>query len=141
MVKKIVFVFLTGLLFSCKSGVAIDAKKPLVEIITKQSDGGGPIRFYEIISEENEMPMLLGDEQIKKKIKLNAIQTANFVLLNYGETTQKGSTFELREVIETDQKIQLVIDTIEGQEPLDVSKNVFPYWVLKINSKKELILK
>lgn len=138
--KKITVLLFSLLLFSCKSVITSSTDMPLYEVLTKQNDGGGPIRFYEIITEESELPMLLGDDNLKNKIQLSDCKTANFVLLNYGESTKTGSTFEIIEAIETNDKIWLKIVTSPGINDLESGIKEFPYWILKVNSKKEIIL-
>lgn len=138
--KKIAVLLFSMLLFSCKSLITSPTQKPLYEVLTKQNDGGGPIRFYEIVTEESELPMLLGDENLKNKVQLSDSKTSNFVLLNYGENTKSGSTFEITQAGETADKIVLTITIKEGTMDLKAGSKEFPYWIVKVNSKKEIIL-
>lgn len=140
--KKIALVFLTVLLFSCASTTKISEKRPLFEILTQQNDGGASIRFFEILSEPNEIKMLQGDENLKSKIGSNDIQTANFVILNMGQKTTGGYKIGIENVVETDKNIIITVkETIP--EPGGVVTQVFtnPFCVVRINSKKEIIFK
>lgn len=140
--KKIALVFLTVLLFSCASTTKISEKRPLFEILTQQNDGGASIRFFEILSEPNEIKMLQGDENLKNKIGSNDIQTANFVILNMGQKTTGGYKIGIENVVETDKNIIITVkETIP--EPGGMVTQVFtnPFCVVRINSKKEIIFK
>lgn len=140
--KKIAFVFLTVLLFSCTSTIKTIEKRPLFEILTQQNDGGASIHFFEILSEPNEIKMLQGDENLKSKIGSNDIQTANFVILNMGQKTTGGYKIGIENVVETDKNIIITVkETIP--EPGGMVTQVFtnPFCVVRINSKKEIIFK
>ena len=140
--KKNVLLFLTALLFSCSSTTTISDKRPLFEVLTQQSDGGASIRFFEILSEPNEIKMLQSDENLKNKISSNDVQTANFVVLNMGEKTTGGYKIGIENVVETDKNIIITVkETIP--EPSGMVTQVFtnPFCVVRINSKKEIIFK
>ena len=67
--KKLVLLFLALLLVSCgASSTKTSEKKPLFEVLTQQTDGGASIRFFEILTEPNEIKMLQNDENLKNKI-------------------------------------------------------------------------
>ena len=86
---NIIFAAVTAaMLASCGSTKTPTGKKPLYEVLTKQENGGGNIQFYEIISDEKEIGMLLGDEHLHGKVKPADIQTANFVILNLAKKIQ-----------------------------------------------------
>ena len=140
--KKIALVFLTVLLFSCASTTKISEKRPLFEILTQQNDGGASIRFFEILSEPNEIKMLQGDENLKSKIGSNDIQTANFVILNMGQKTTGGYKIGIENVVETDKNIIITVKETTP-EPGGMVTQVFtnPFCVVRINSKKEIIFK
>ena len=140
--KKTVLLFLTALLFSCSSTTTISDKRPLFEVLTQQSDGGASIRFFEILSEPNEIKMLQSDENLKNKISSNDVQTSNFVVLNMGEKTTGGYKIGIENVVETDKNIIITVkETIP--EPGGMVTQVFtnPFCVVRINSKKEIIFK
>ena len=77
--KKIIYIPIVLLLFACATKT-INSKKPLYEILTYQEDGGATIRFYEILSESEEITMLLADPNLKKKIKSDDIKSCNFLI-------------------------------------------------------------
>jgi hypothetical protein len=140
--KKIALVFLTVLLFSCASTTKISEKRPLFEILTQQNDGGASIRFFEILSEPNEIKMLQGDENLKNKIGSNDIQTANFVILNMGQKTTGGYKIGIENVVETDKNIIITIkETIPEPGGMVTQAFTNPFCVVRINSKKEIIFK
>jgi hypothetical protein len=140
--KKIALVFLTVLLFSCASTTKISEKRPLFEILTQQNDGGASIRFFEILSEPNEIKMLQGDENLKSKIGSNDIQTANFVILNMGQKTTGGYKIGIENVVETDKNIIITVkETIPEPGGMVTQAFTNPFCVVRINSKKEIIFK
>jgi hypothetical protein len=140
--KKIALVFLTVLLFSCASTTKISEKRPLFEILTQQNDGGASIRFFEILSEPNEIKMLQGDENLKSKIGSNDIQTANFVILNMGQKTTGGYKIGIENVVETDKNIIITVkETIPEPGGMVTQVLTNPFCVVRINSKKEIIFK
>ena len=140
--KKIALVLLTVLLFSCASTNKISEKRPLFEILTQQNDGGASIRFFEILSEPNEIKMLQGDENLKSKIGLNDIQTSNFVILNMGQKTTGGYKIGIENVVETDKNIIITVkETIPELGGVVTQVFTNPFCVVRINSKKEIIFK
>jgi predicted RNase H-like nuclease len=141
--KKLVLLFVTIVLVSCgASSTNNQAKKPLYEVLTQQQSGGASIQFYEIISEQKEIAMLLGDKNLKRKIKKEDIQTANFVILNMGEKNSGGYSITVQKVEETADKI-LVTVTENQPEKSQITTDAItnPYCILKINSKKEIVFK
>ncbi len=141
--KKSVLFFLTLILVSCG---ASSSKKigtnVLYEVLTQQTDGGARIRFFEILSEEKEIAMLLNDEKLKEKIKTNDIQTSNFIVLNMGEKTSRGYKIGIESVVETDKNIVITIkETAPQSGSMATQEITTPYCVVKINSKKEIIIK
>ena len=83
--KKIGLLFLTLILFSCGATKSKEVNKSLYEVITQQSDGGGNIHFFEIISTSQEFKMIQNDEKLIGKINPNDINDSNFLILNMGE--------------------------------------------------------
>jgi hypothetical protein len=126
-------------LASCAAPKAAVGKKPLYEILTSQPNGGANIRFYEIVSEKKEMNMLLGDKNLKKKIKPDDINTSNFIILSMGEKTSGGYSITVDSVVETSDKI---VVTVKETEPkageMTASVITYPYAIVKINSKKAI---
>ena len=141
--KKVILLFLTLILVSCgASSPKNSGEKPLYEVLTQQTDGGASIRFFEILTEEKEIAMLQNDEKLKNKIHPSDIQTSNFIVLNMGEKTSGGYKISVESVLETDKNIIVTIKE-SSPEPSAVSKEEIttPYCVVKINSKKEIIIK
>lgn len=141
--KKIVVISIAFVLFACGSAKINDTeKKPLFEILTQQNDGGGNLHFFEIISGKEEYNILLGDPKLKKKIKPDDIKTANFLILNMGEKTVDGSTIEVVEAEETPTNIVLTIKENDPQtNGIQLADYIYPYTIVKINSKKDILIK
>ena len=140
--KKVVLLLLVLFLFSCSSNVKNSGTKPLFEVLTQQPDGGANIRFFEILSESNEIAMLQNDEKLKNKIHPNDVQTSNFVVLNMGEKTTSGYKINVESVTETDKNIIITVKETVPEPNAVVSQVItYPYCIVKINSKKEIIIK
>jgi len=142
MKKSLLFV-LALLLVSCGTTVIKSTGvKPLYEILTQQADGGAKIRFFEILSEEKEIVMLQNDENLKKKIKSEDIKNSNFIVLNLGEKSSSGYKIGIESAVETDKNIIITIKEIElKSSSIATGEYTTPYAVVKINSKKEIIIK
>jgi hypothetical protein len=137
-ILTIVFLFL----ISCSTSKKSFVQKPLFEVLTEQIDGGASIRFFEIVTELDEIKMLQNDPLLKNKIKVEDIQNSNFIILNSGEKNSEGYKFEIESAVETDKNIIITIKEISpepNKKELQVYTN--PYCVVKINSKKEIIIK
>lgn len=140
--KKVVLTLLTLVLVSCASTVKNSGSKPLFEVLTQQSDGGASIRFFEILSDPNEIAMLQNDDKLKNKINSSDTQTSNFIVLNMGEKTSGGYKIGVESAVETDKNIIITIkETIPGAGTMNTQEITTPYCVVKINSKKEIIIK
>lgn len=141
--KKVVLLVLTLILVSC--GASLSKKSganSLYEVLTQQADGGASIRFYEILTQENEIAMLLNDEKLKNKIKPTDIQTSNFIVLNTGEKTSDGYKIGIESAVETDKNIIITIKETAPKSGSMVAQEITtPYSVVRINSKKEIIIK
>ena len=130
-------------LFSCGATTTKSSdKNSLYEVLTQQPNGGASIRFFEILSEPNEIVMLQNDENLKNKISPNDIQTSNFLVLNMGEKTSGGYSIGIDSVVETDKNIVITIKET-SPEPGSMVTQAFtnPFCVVKINSKKDIIFK
>ena len=141
--KKIIVSLVAVALVSCGATVTKSSdKSSLYEVLTQQTNGGASIRFFEILSEPNEIAMLQNDENLKNKISSNGVQTANFIVLNMGEKTSGGYSIGIDTVIETDKNIVITIKET-NPEPGSMVTQAFtnPFCVVKINSKKEIIFK
>lgn len=141
--KKIIVSLAAATLVSCgASSVKTSDVNKLYEVLTQQTNGGANIRFFEILSEPNEIKMLQNDENLKNKISTNDVQTSNFIVLNMGEKTSGGYSIGIDNVIETDKNIVITIKET-NPEPGSMVTQAFtnPFCVVKINSKKEIIFK
>lgn len=140
--RKIISILVIALLYSCSSTKTI-ADKPLYEVLLVNNDGGANIKFYEIFTESKEIKMLLGDETLRKKIGANDITTSNFVILNTGPTVENSNKVTIENVIETPTQIELYIkDNQKNIEAVQTNDETFyPYTVIKINSKKPIVIK
>ena len=140
--KKVFILVLTLALFSCATTIKKQEIKVLFEVLTQQEDGGANIHFFEILSEPNEIGMLQNDSKLKNKINPKDIQTSNFIVMNMGEKATGGYKIEIESVVETDKNIIVTTKEITP-EPNKISTQeiITPYCVVKINSKKEIIIK
>ena len=141
--KKIAITLFTLTLFSCgTTSTKSTGKKVLYEVLTQQADGGGNIHFFEILSEPNEIKMLQNDEKLKNKISPTDVQNSNFVILNMGEKNTGGYSIAVENVIETDKNIIITVKETEPEPGSMVTQAfTYPFCVVKINSKKEIIIK
>jgi hypothetical protein len=127
---------------SCGGSKTTSAKKPLYEVLTQQEDGGGNIRFFEILSEQKEIIMLQNDEKLKKKIKPDDILSSNFLILNMGEKNTGGYSIGVEKVEETADKIIVTVKETEPAPGSMVTQAItYPYAVVRINSKKDIVVK
>lgn len=142
MIKKVsVFVFVL-MLFSCSSTKTVSSKKSLYEVLLTKNDGGANIKFYEIISEPQEVNMLLGDADLRKLIKKDDILTCNYIIINLGPMPNGNYSSTLEKVEETPTSIIFKAKDLKVKEVNPNDENiVYPYSVVKINSKKPIILK
>jgi hypothetical protein len=139
--RKIVLGVMIITLFSCATGkpVATDSNK-LYEVLLEQTYGGAAIRFYEILSEPNEIRMLQKDENLKKSIKPTDLQSSNFVILNMGQKSSGGYNINVESVVETPTQIIIKVKEIAPKPDGMVTQAMTnPFCVVKINSKKEII--
>lgn len=141
--KKYIVLLLVLLLNSCgTSSVKKTEEKPLFEILSQQSDGGANINFYEILTEPNEIRMLQNDEKLKRKIKPTDLHQSNFVILNMGEKPTGGYSIGVENVEETEKNIIITVKESNPEPDAMVTQNItYPFCVVKINSKKEIIIK
>jgi hypothetical protein len=139
--KKILIFGISLLLFSCGAKKTIaEETKPLFEVIAEKPDGGAKIQFYEIISESKEFLMIKNDPDLKGKVKPNDILNSNFAILNLGEKNSDGYSLKITKAEETNQNVILTLKEITPQDLIiipDVYK--YPFCLIKINSKKEII--
>lgn len=141
--RKLPILILLAVVASCAPAKTVaTGKKPLYEILTQQQDGGASIRFYEVLSEPNEIKMLLGDEHLKHKISSTDTSQATFIILNMGEKPSAGYSITVADVAETADKIIVTVaDKEPGADAMSASVIKYPYTIVKINSKKQLEIK
>lgn len=126
---------------SCSSSKKT-TESQLYKVLITSEYGGGSFRFYEIITEQKEFNMLLGDEEIKKFVKPNDIKTANFILVNLGEKSNGGYGVEVESIVEEADKVVVNIKEVEPKKGSNVTMAITnPYAVIKINSKKPIEIK
>lgn len=141
--KKVISGLLVLVLMSCGVQKTPDSgSKALYEILTEQSDGGGNIKFFEILTESNEIKMLESDPHLKEKMKHDDTSNSNYVVLNMGEKNTGGYSIGVEKVEETDKNI---IITVKEHNPapdaMVMQVITYPYTVVKVHSKKEIIIK
>ncbi len=142
MLKRIPILILALLVVSCSSGKKTVVKKQLFEVLLTKNDGGANIKFYEIISEEKEINMLLGDDELRKKIKKDDIIASNFIIINLGPMPEGNYSSTLEKVEETATNIIFRAKDLKTKEADPSDENtIYPYSIIKINSKKPIILK
>jgi len=140
--KKVFILVLTMAFFSCATTTKKQESRPLFEVLIQQEDGGASIHFFEILSEPQEIIMLQNDPKLKNKISPNDIQTSNFILMNMGEKSTGGYKIVIESVVETDKNIIVTIKEITPEPSKIVTQEIAtPYCVVRINSKKEIIIK
>jgi hypothetical protein len=142
MSKKIISILVIALLYSCSSTKNIE-KKPLYEVLLVNNDGGANIKFYEVLTEPKEIKMFLGDETLGKKIDPDDITNSSFVILNSGPTIENYNKVSIEQVIETPTQIEVyVMDNQKNIESVQIDDDtLYPYTVVKINSKKPIVIK
>ena len=141
MKRVVVLLLLAMVLFSCSSSKQT-ASRPLFEVLTQQEDGGGNIQFFEILSESNEIAMLQNDDKLKDKVNSSDVQTSNFIVLNMGEKPTGGYQIGIESVVETDKNIIITIKETAPEPNAMVTQAItYPYSIVRINSKKEIIIK
>lgn len=140
--KKIIVIVLSFMVLSCGgTKIATSEKRPLYEVLTQQSNGGGNIRFFEILSEPNEIKMLQNDESLKNKISVNDVQNSNFIILNMGEKFTGGYSIGVESVVETEKNIVIKVkETVPKEGAMVTQAITYPFCVVKINSKKDIII-
>ncbi|KQB39746.1 protease complex subunit PrcB family protein [Flavobacterium aquidurense] len=141
--KKVISVLIVFVLISCGAKKTSDSgSKILYEVLTEQSDGGGNIKFFEILTEPNEIKMLENDPLLSSKMKHDDISNSNYVILNMGEKNTGGYSIGVEKVEETDKNIIITVKEINPAPDAMVMQVItYPYTVVKIHSKKEIIIK
>ena len=139
--KKVISVLAVFALISCGAKKATNSSA-LYEVLTTQSDGGGNIKFFEILTEPNEIKMLETDPLLKEKMKQGDINNSNYVILNMGEKNSGGYSIDVEKVEETDKNIVITVKENNPAPDAMVTQVItYPYTVVRIHSKKEIIVK
>ena len=140
--KKVVSILVIVLLYSCAS-TKNTSRNVLYEVLTVNNDGGANIKFYEILTEAKEINMLLSDEGLRQKIKADDMANSSFLILNTGPTKESYNRMKIVKVVETLNEIEIYLK--DTQMNLDVTEvddtTKFPYTIVKVNSKKPIIIK
>jgi len=141
--KKVISVLIVFVLTSCGAKKTADSgSKVLYEVLTEQSDGGGNIKFFEILTEPNEIKMLESDPLLKDKMKDDDISNSNYVILNMGEKNTGGYSIKVEKVEETDKNIIITVKEVNpAADAMTMQVITYPYTVVKVHSKKEIIIK
>lgn len=141
--KKTLAIIVILILVSCGSVATKNSgKQPLYEVLTQQQQGGASIHFFEILTEPNEIKMLQNDTHLRNKISVEDVQRSNFVILNLGEKMTGGYAVGVESVVETDKNIIITVKETSPEPDAMVSQSItYPFCVVKINSKKEIIIK
>ena len=140
--RKFLPLILIIMLFAC-SPSKNTASKVLYEVLVVNNDGGANIKFYEVLTESKEIKMLLGDETLAKLIKPKDINESSFLILNTGPTKEPYNRMKIEKVVETDSQIEVYLkDTQKNLEATAIDDTTkYPYTVLKVNSKKPIVIK
>lgn len=139
--KKVISILAIFVLISC-GAKKTSSPTGLYEILTTQSDGGGNIKFFEILTEPNEIKMLENDPLLADKVKNSDTNASNYVILNMGEKNTSGYSIDVVNVEETDKNIIITVkENSPSPDAMTMQVISYPYTVVKINSKKEIIIK
>ena len=140
--KIVLFLVVALFLNSCSTSKTV-GKVPLYEVLVVNNDGGANIKFYEILTEANEIMLLLGDETLKKKVKKEDAQKSSFIILNAGPTKETFNRATVQKVLDKEDAIEVYIKDMQKNVEADLAnENVFyPYSIIKINSKKQIVIK
>ncbi|MBC7525685.1 MAG: protease complex subunit PrcB family protein [Flavobacterium sp.] len=138
--KKISLLLLIIAFSSCSSLKKPMVSEPLYDVLFGDEFGGGSFQFYEIISEENEFKMLLGDAMIKPYVTKDDIKNSNFILVNLGEKPSDGYKIKVQKIEELSDKILITIKEVVPENKVNMVKTK-PCFVIKIKSKKPIEIK
>ncbi len=139
--KRIVLIVGVLVLAACSSTKTKEVGG-LYKVLVSSEYGGGNFQFYEIITDQKEFNMLLGDDELKKMVKPDDITTSNFVLLNMGEKSTGGYSIDVVNVEELSDKIVITVKENKPSSGDNVTTAITnPYTVVKINSKKPIEIK
>lgn len=138
--KKVISILAIFVLISCGAKKTTSATG-LYEVLTTQSDGGGNIKFFEILTEPNEIKMLENDPLLASKVKNSDTNTSNYVILNMGEKNTSGYSIEVVKVEETDKNVVITVkENSPSPDAMTMQVISYPYTVVKVNSKKPILI-
>ncbi|CAM3996679.1 protease complex subunit PrcB family protein [Flavobacterium branchiophilum] len=136
--KKICYIVVLISVLACSSHKNTVANKVLYEVLYEADEGGNHFKFYEMVTNAKEFKMLLNDPNLKKKVHSTDIEKANYILINLGEKEHKGYKIKFESVQETEQNIVIKIQEIPSRSKVvEICK---PFFIIKINSKKEIVI-
>jgi hypothetical protein len=140
--RKYISIIMIAVLYSC-STTKNTPNKQLYEVLSVNNDGGANIKFYEILTEEKEIKMLLGDETLAKLIKSKDIVESSFLVLNAGPTKESLNRVKIEKIVETPTQIEVYLkDTQKNLDTTQIDDETkYPYTVVKVNSKKPIVIK
>jgi hypothetical protein len=142
--KKIIGIAMIALLAACaaKKTSPTTAGPKLYEVLTEQENGGANIAFNEIVSDQKEMAMLAGDENLSGKVRPEDFRNSTFLILNLGEKSTGGYGIGVEKVEEFPDKIVVTVKEKRPEPGSMVTQALtYPYAVVKINSKKPIEVK
>ena len=140
--KKAILIACTILIAACSTQKVVKSDHPLYDVLLQSDQDGAPIQFYEILSEANEIKMLLSDPDLRNKIDDDDIETSSYLILNMGEKTSGGYSIGIESVVEEADKIIVTVKEIKPAEgAMTTSVMTYPFAVVKINSKKKIEIK
>jgi hypothetical protein len=86
--------------------------------------------------------MLQNDTNLRNKITAIDVQKSNFVIFNMGEKSSGGYAIAIESVVETDKSIIINVKESSPEPGAIVTQGItYPFCVVKINSKKEILIK
>jgi hypothetical protein len=86
--------------------------------------------------------MLQNDPILKSKMRQEDINNSNYVILNMGEKSTGGYSIGVDKVEETYKNIIITVkENAPAKDAMLLQVITYPYTVVKIHSKKEIIIK
>jgi hypothetical protein len=132
---SVLFLFL----MACSASKTPTSVSGLYEVLARETDGGGNIRFYEILSTEQEVMMLTDDERLSRRVSTAEAKTSTFLVLNAGEKPSGGHYLDIESVVEIPERIIVTVKEVGPPEgSMNTMQITYPYTVVRINSKKPI---
>jgi hypothetical protein len=86
--------------------------------------------------------MLQNDPLLADKMKQADINNSNYVILNMGEKNTGGYSIGVEKVEETEKNIIITVkENAPATDAMVMQVITYPYTVVKVHSKKEIIIK